>query len=110
MNDMDKQIKEIAIVINDCPFIQAPIGCNKYDGSVEIAKYLYNEGWCKQSDNLIEVIRCKDCFFGDVDTTGSGRVQCQNRDVPWRRYKEEFTMRPHDYCSYARAKMKGGAE
>lgn len=57
-----------------------------------------------------EIIRCKDCAFGEIDAEGSGSVQCQNRDTPWRRYKEEFVMSPHDYCSYARAKMKGGAE
>ena len=46
----EKQIEEMAIVINDCPFIQAPIGCDKHDGSAEIAKYLYNAGYRKQSE------------------------------------------------------------
>lgn len=68
--------------------------------------YENKAGYRKQS----EIIMCKDCAFGEIDAEGSGSIQCQNRDTPWRRYKEEFVMSQHDYCSYARAKMKDGAE
>ena len=59
--------------------------------------------------DVVEVVRCKDCLFGEVDTEGSGYVQCLNRDTPWRKYKEEFAMHPYDFCSYG-AKMKGGGD
>lgn len=50
--------------------------------------------------DVVEVVRCKDCIFGKVDTEGSGSVQCSNRDTPWHRYNEAFAMAQNDFCSH----------
>ena len=43
-----EQIEEMAKDLDSCPYIAEPIGCNKHDGSVRIAEYLYNAGYRKQ--------------------------------------------------------------
>ena len=50
--------------------------------------------------NVVKVIRCKNCAFGEVDTEGSGSVRCLNQNTPWHRYSDEFVMSPDDYCKY----------
>ncbi len=51
-------IEEMARVLYACPFIGASIGCDKHDGSIKIAEYLYNAGYCQQSE-VIEEYRQK---------------------------------------------------
>lgn len=43
-------IEEMARVLDACPFIGASIGCDKHDGSIKIAEYLYHEGYSKQKE------------------------------------------------------------
>lgn len=50
--------------------------------------------------DVVEVVRCKDCIFGKVDTEGSGSVKCSNRDTPWHRYNEEIAIAQNDFCSH----------
>lgn len=47
--------------------------------------------------DVVEVVRCFQCRFGEVDDM-SGRVMCNSRYAPWHRYKEEFTFSPNDFC------------
>lgn len=111
VEEMASAIREIMVKCGKCEYYKdgsclkpIDVGCDINEDILNECDALYNRGYRKQS----EIIRCKDCAFGEIDAEGSGSVQCQNRDTPWRRYKEEFVMSPHDYCSYARAKMKGG--
>lgn len=53
---MNKQIEEMAKVLDDCPYIAASIGCDKYAGSVAIAKYLYNADYRKASEVARDII------------------------------------------------------
>lgn len=111
MADKEKQIEEMAIVINDCPFIQAPIGCDKHDGSVEIAKYLYNAGYRKQSEGCdfckVGNEKCVTCVkFFDYYEDGEGNDRCSSE------YGNEKCAyyKPVHFCSNCGAKMKGGTE
>lgn len=56
--------------------------------------------------DVVEVVRCKDCSFGEVDAEFDS-VMCFCRNAPWdNKYIDYFTMSPNDYCSYG--KRKGG--
>ncbi len=61
----------------------------------------------KNSADMVEVVRCKDCAFGKDDEFGM--VLCFCRNAPWdNKYVDYFTMPPLAYCSYG--KRKEGAE
>jgi hypothetical protein len=71
----------------------------------DIACSLYNKGYRKQSENMVEVVRCKDCkhyCLSDFRKPNEPRWCELSRDG------EEYP-KPNDFCSRG-AKMKGGAE
>ncbi len=55
--------------------------------------------------DVVEVVRCKDCKYGDFYC---GSILCGNAHAPW--YNDEFdaTMELDDFCSYG--ERKEGAE
>ena len=50
-----EQIAELQHRIFTC------FGNISYKDSAVVAETLYKEGWRKQSENMVEVVRCKDC-------------------------------------------------
>ena len=68
-----------------------------------LAEALYNAGYRKQSENTVEVVRCKDCEHYGLNSPIVKNKHC----LYFSGYDEIFT-EPNDYCSFA--KMKGGAE
>ena len=61
----------------------------------------------KNYDDVVEVVKCKECAFGKYDEFGM--VLCFCRNVPWdNKYIDYFVMSPFDYCSYG--KMKEGVK
>lgn len=94
----EKQIEEMDAVIRD-----AVNGCSSYWSGL-IADALYEEGYRKQSENLIEVVQCCDCKHCEVvidSIIDEPKYFCT-------RMVGSIPIDPTDYCS--RAKMKGGAE
>lgn len=59
--DKEKQIEEI--------YEEIKYGTGSYsDDARSVAEILYDIGYRKQSENTVEVIRCKDCrYFGSKD-------------------------------------------
>ena len=65
---MSKEIEEMAEIIatsscigiycSDCEFNSQPSCNQRYK-----AKAIYTAGYRKQSENTVEVIRCKDCLY-----------------------------------------------
>ena len=72
-----KQIEEMAKALDSCPYIAEPMGCNKHDGSVKIAEYLYNAGYRRQSENTIE-LPCKigDTLYMPWEWNGQKGIAC----------------------------------
>lgn len=60
----------------------------------------------KNSADVAEVVRCKDCAFGRTDDEDEyGSVMCFCRNAPWdNKFVDYFTMSPLDYCSYGKRK------
>jgi hypothetical protein len=56
----DKQIEEMAKDLDTCPYIAASIGCDKHEGSVQIAEYLTAKGYRLASDVAREI-------FAEID-------------------------------------------
>lgn len=73
----------------------------KYWKGLTMARAIINE---QPTADVVEVVRCKDCRFASIDTEGSYYVICLNPDVPWSRYKDEFSLPPNHYCSYGERK------
>ena len=97
---MNKQIEEISQIIS--AFYDRAEMTGSELNTDETATNLYNAGYRKQSENTVEVVRCKDCkYFKMAGTT----PRCNF-------YKGlATTVNPQtDYCSYGEPKMKGGAE
>lgn len=93
----EKQIDEMAKALDKCPYIAAPIGSEKHEGSVIIAEYIYNAGYRKQSvgewisnelGGYKYAFYCSECGWVD--------------GYP-------FNDR-HKFCPNCGAKMEGGAE
>lgn len=103
-----KQIEEMALIMcgrESCKTCTHFIDATKC-AAVVSAKKLYSAGYRKQSENMVEVVGCKDCQFAYID---GDRAYCRNTETPWYNdYFEVFT-KTSDFCSYG-AKMKGGAE
>lgn len=55
----EKQIEELTADIANMP--------NSVDCIVAEAEYLYGKGYRKQSEDTVEVVRCKDCEYYDED-------------------------------------------
>ena len=90
-----EQIEEMAKDLDSCPYIEEPIGCNKHDGSVKIAEYLYNAGYRKQSE--VEWIWMEN---GTEDYEQYWLCSCCNNKSYW---KSKF-------CEECGAKMKREAK
>lgn len=87
-------IEEMARVLDACPFIGASIGCDKHDGSIKIAEYLYNAGHRKQ----------KEGEWVDADPNGSlYRFTCSL-------CRKTKLGKGTPYCPNCGAHMKGGTE
>lgn len=111
MNDKEKQIEEMALTLSEggcgkeCDCIQGDkFNCHLlYSASV-----LYNAGYRKQSENTVEVVRCKDCeYWTEVSFDAITEWHWGECRKPLGDYRDCDTAE-HDFCSYA--KMKGGAE
>ena len=48
--NIEKQIEEMAKDLDTCPYIAAPMGCDKHEGSIHIAEYLHAKDYRKASD------------------------------------------------------------
>lgn len=95
---MKEQIEEMARVLDACPFIGASIGCDKHDGSIKIAEFLYNAGYRKQKEGeWIEKAR----------VTKEGKVLL-------RHYKCNlcgvYLATQANYCPNCGSKMKGATD
>lgn len=71
-----------------------------------LTQALYNANYRKQSENTVEVVRCKDCVWWEARSCGSVVGKCEN---PINGLASEY-VDDSDFCSYGRPKMKGGAE
>ena len=102
----EKQIEEIVADINEMQnggweFV----GDSEYTTDVsneELAEHLYNAGYRKQSENTVEVVRCKDCKrFLKMETSPSYDGKCLGYG---------YLVEAKHYCSYGEPEMKGGEE
>lgn len=84
----EKQIEEMATLIYD----NRPIPQIWNEDADSIAETLYNAGYRKQSENMVEVVRCKDCQRKQIDAFG--RTVCV-------RNGQMIAIQDEDYCSYA---------
>lgn len=67
-------------------------------------------GYRKQSENTVEVVRCKDCeYWTEVSFDAITEWHWGECRKPLGDYRDCDTAE-HDFCSYGEAKMKGGAE
>ena len=95
----EKQIEEMAKVIEQRCNRDCMPSCDEC-----IAETLYNAGYRKQSENLVEVVRCCDCEYCEVvidSIIDEPKYFCT-------RMVGSMPIDPMDYCSAS--KMKGGAE
>ena len=95
---MKEQIKEMVRVLDACPFICAPIGCDKHDGSIKIAEYLYNAGYRKQKEGEWELVEKED-FYKFCKCSACGHAHCFGADY------ELF-----HFCPNCGSKMKGATD
>ena len=78
--------------------------------SIIKAEALYNAGYRKQSENTVEVVRCKNCeYWTEVSFDAITEWHWGECRKPLGEYRDCDTAE-HDFCSYGKAKMKGGAE
>lgn len=52
---MKEKIEEMAKVLDACPFLEASIGADKHEGSMQLAAWLAYEGFRKQSEVAMEI-------------------------------------------------------
>lgn len=84
--------------------------CDDTCFSKKVAESLYNAGYRKQSENTVEVVRCKDCeYWTEVSFDAITEWHWGECRKPLGDYRDCDTAE-HDFCSYGEAKMKGGAE
>ena len=93
----EKQIEEKSC--EKCLHYCACLRNSEYYPEKPCFAYEDKAGYRKQSENTVEVIRCKDCKHWKQ--VNAERHAC---------YKLGFEMDYDEYCSYGEAKMKGGAE
>ena len=74
----------------------------KFIGSYTIATVLYNAGYRKQSENTVEVVRCKDCEYYKQNPYSLDKEMMCMCWADW------LPTDADDFCSYG--KMKGGTE
>ena len=94
-----EQIEEMAKDLDSCPYIAEPIGCNKHDGSVKIAEYLYNAGYRRQSEGEWIILPEDDSPWDSVWKCGRCGANTTTEEPVYK-----------NFCPNCGAKMKGGAE
>ena len=99
-----KAVEEMArVMCDDCRTRDTyPCKVKICDAVLQNAEALYNAGYRKQSDNIVEVVRYKDCrWFQRENWDGEILYGCDcssgMNDIS-----------PDDYCSCGEPKMKGG--
>ena len=69
------------------------------------AERIYCAGYRRQSEDTVEVIRCKDCMYlEERHYEELGDIPYIKLTCKWSNYSHQ----PNDYCSLAEPKMKGG--
>lgn len=71
-----------------------------------VAKLLYTKGYRKQSENTVEVVRCKDCI--SCEYCYPAKAKGKEAIEAWYCHFHKRYASPDAFCSFA--KMKGGAE
>ncbi len=100
MNDKEKQsIEEIAKLMVNSDNEEGVNALSMF--FVTVAEALYNAGYRKQSENTVEVVRCKDCYYCEKLPGVLGTcLHCSH----WCKDVDDDT-----FCSNGFS-MKGGAE
>ncbi len=96
----EKQIEEMAKVIarRSADFRNPNIAF--MTTAKKTATAIYHEFFCKQSEETVEVVRCKDCKYYEIHKPNI-TLNCE-------REGKLIPMMPNDFCSYGEPKMKGG--
>ena len=94
----EKQIEEMT---NDLIFTAR---CGTYR---ETAEHLYNAGYRKHSENMVEVVRCKDCTHFQ---TINGRTLCSINATRGEKLWLGLRATVEDGFCHHGEKMKGGAD
>lgn len=106
----DKQIEEMAKVIASVPPLEFAVGGRCQGKHIytlnKFAETLYEAGYRKQSEDTVEVVRCKDCKHYKPQTLSKRwenktKYCCRGTTVK---------VKDNDFCSYGEPKMKGGGE
>ena len=80
------------------------IKCNHCGGSFLctnplISRLEVSEAWNRRADNVVEVVRCKDCKYWQDNNVGYPSEDC--------RWTKDETPDADDYCSYGERKGMG---
>ena len=95
---MNEQIKEMAqLMCEDCAASGTHCPTELCDDVVQQAQVLYNAGYRKQSEDTVEVVRCKDCRHCKFNSC-SETYKCDRRV-----YFTE-TVAEDGFCSYGERK------
>lgn len=109
----EKQIEEMAKILSeDCGSCESCMALGSTANGIDCTAYyyarnLYNAGYRKQSENVVEVVRCRDCKFNvanmerdplDITDYSGDDIVCS--------YLMADGLDPMDYCSCG-SKMKG---
>lgn len=105
MSDTKDRYELVELIYRKSPLSSARAG--------KLADELIAEGYCKQSENAIEVVRCKDCEYWNPMDNGiswhnKGRTDGECDMLHRVHYAERHLTEQDHFCSYG--KMKGGAE
>lgn len=107
MNE-ERQIEEMAKTMVDSNNKEVTDALSLFFAT--LAEALYKAGYRKQSENAVEVVRCKDCeYWTEVSFDAITELHWGECRKPLGDYRDCDTAE-HDFCSYGEAKMKGGAE
>lgn len=97
---MSKEKQIVEQLTKDIKFRKQVIPNPKEDADHQLARLLVSDGYRKQSENMVEVVRCKDCKrFLEMETSPSYDGKCLGYG---------YLVEAKHYCSYGELKMKGG--
>ena len=104
----EKQIEEMADVY-DAARLKAreTLGSMNEGEAMWYSKAFYNAGYRKQSENMVEVVRCKDCTHFQ---TINGRTLCSVNATRGEKLWLGLRATVEDGFCHHGAKMKGGAD